>query len=164
MRKQVTVLQTYSELNLKRLREECDLDFAHYTYQRGMCSCCYGPADLPARYWRDNKVIPSDDPRYRDISYILFKNANNGSGEVRAKDTICVTSDRQHRWGVWGNTLAVYIECGMSDEQLDKVLKELRRQLDEDYHVIRPKDSMECIKICLTQHMKPEDYEREVTL
>lgn len=32
----------YKELNLKKIREDNDLDFAHFTYQKGMCSCCYG--------------------------------------------------------------------------------------------------------------------------
>lgn len=27
-------MKTYADLNLKKLRDECGLDFAHYTYQR----------------------------------------------------------------------------------------------------------------------------------
>lgn len=157
-------MMTYGELNLKKLREKCDLDFAHYTYTKGMCSCCYGPADLPSKYWRDNKVIPEDDPRYNDIHYVLFKNANNGSGEVCAKDTICMTSRRQKKWGCGFGYHTVCISWSLTPTQLEQVLKELRRQLDEDYHVIRPKDKMECIQIKLSPSMKPEDWEREFRL
>lgn len=157
-------MMTYGELNLKKLRERCGLDFAHYTYIKGMCSCCYGPADLPAKYWRDNKVIPDTDPRYNDIHYILFKNANNGSGEVRSNDTICYPSKQQKKWGCVFGYYPVCIEWSLTPTQLEQVLKELRRQLDEDYHVIRPKDDMECIQIKLSPSMKPEDWEREVRL
>lgn len=31
----------YGDLNLKKIRDDNEFDFAHFTYQRGMCSCCY---------------------------------------------------------------------------------------------------------------------------
>jgi len=157
-------MMQYKDLDLKRMREECGLDFAHFTYLRGMCSCCYGPAQFPAKYWRNNEVIPDDDPRYKDITYVIFKNANNGSGQVSANDTICETSKNQRKWGVYCNTLPVYIQWGMSNEQLWKVLYWLRRNLDKDYHVIRPTSESECIEIRLTRDMTKESWEREVRL
>lgn len=48
-------MKTYADLDLKAIREACDLDFAHYTYGRGQCSCCYGPLEMPAKYWRNRK-------------------------------------------------------------------------------------------------------------
>lgn len=45
-------MKKYGDLKLSKLRDELGLDFAHYTYLRGQCSCCYGPLDMSARYWR----------------------------------------------------------------------------------------------------------------
>ena len=73
----------YGELNLREIRDLADIDFAHFTYRRGQCSCCYGPKDLLKMYWK-NRVIPEHD----DYSYILFKNADNGSGTVTKNDEI----------------------------------------------------------------------------
>ena len=64
----------YGELNLKKIREDNDLDFAHFTYQRGMCSCCYGPWDLPARYWRGGKKLPDD---HKGKHRIIASETNN---------------------------------------------------------------------------------------
>ena len=77
-------MKKYAELNLKKIREDNGLDFAHFTYVKGMCSCCYGPTDLPAIYWKDG-IVKNEEDKY---SYILFKNANNGSGQVKRKDEI----------------------------------------------------------------------------
>lgn len=118
----------YKDLNLKHLREVCDIDFAHYTYKRGMCSCCYGPKDLPARYWRNNKIL--EDVDYNDIMYILFKNADNGSGCVKANDDMRQTE---------------YIEWHLTPEQLDKVIAELKRQVGNEYDVERPENEYKCI-------------------
>lgn len=74
-------MKIYSDLDLKAIRDEVGLDFAHFTYQRGMCSCCYGPKNLPKMYWK-NKTIPAHD----NYTYLLFKNADNGSGIVRGGD------------------------------------------------------------------------------
>lgn len=117
----------YNELDLKGLREKCDIDFAHYTYKNGMCSCCYGPKDLPAIYWR-NRIIPTGD----NYEYILFKNANNGSGVVKGTDEI---KDYQ------------CIEWRMAPEKLDKVCEELKKQLGDFYKVFKPKDYLFCIVV-----------------
>ena len=120
----------YKELNLKKIREDNDLDFAHFTYQAGMCSCCYGPKDLPKRYWRNN-TIPEGD----DYTYLLFKNANNGSGIVRRDDEICCHS----------------YECVSWDfpiEKLENVCKDLQSQLGSEYVVLVPPNKMHCIIVC----------------
>lgn len=110
----------YKDLNLKKLREDNGLDFAHYTYQEGMCSCCYGPKDLPKRYWKGG-IIPDGD----EYTYILFKNANNGSGIVHRDDEI---KDYQ------------CIEWRLDDTKLDKVCRDLQEQLGDEYVVLVPTD------------------------
>ena len=120
----------YKDLDLKHLREVCDIDFAHYTYKRGQCSCCYGPKDLPPMYWRHRKVLVDVD--YDDISYILFKNADNGGGIRRANDEL----DRIE-----------FIEWNLTPEQLDKVIAELKRQVGDEYDVIYPESKLVCIKL-----------------
>lgn len=120
----------YRDLDLKHLREVCDIDFAHYTYKRGQCSCCYGPKDLPPMYWRHRKVLVDVD--YDDISYILFKNADNGGGIRRANDEL----DRIE-----------FIEWNLTSEQLDKVIAELKRQVGDEYDVIYPESKLVCIKL-----------------
>ena len=122
---------TYKELNLKKIREDNDLDFAHFTYQRGMCSCCYGPWDLPKRYWRDGKV----QARYKDVQYILFKNADNGSGVVKRDDELCCHSYECIAWE-------------FPIEKLENVCKDLQKQVGDEYVVLKPKDTMGCILIC----------------
>lgn len=118
---------TYGNLDLKHLREVCDIDFAHFTYKKHQCSCCFGPKDLPARYWR-NHTIPEGD----DYSFILFKNAENGSGTVTKNDEI-------------RNNCC--IEWSLTEEQLDKVCNELQRQVDGYFIVIKPKDKYTCIQL-----------------
>lgn len=120
----------YKDLNLKKIREDNDLDFAHFTYQRGMCSCCYGPKDLPKRYWRGG-VIPKHD----DYTYLLFKNADNGSGVVKRDDEICCHSYECISWD-------------FPIEKLENVCKDLQEQLGDEYVVLKPKDAMSCILIC----------------
>lgn len=120
----------YRDLNLKKIREDNDLDFAHFTYQKGMCSCCYGPKDLPKRYWRNHTI-----PEGEDYTYILFKNADNGSGVVKRDDEIC------------GNSY----ECIAWDfpiEKLENVCKDLQAQVGDEYVVLKPKNAMSCILIC----------------
>ncbi len=116
----------YGELNLRRLREVCDLDFAHFTYLRGMCSCCYGPQDFPTRYWRDGKIV--DNP-----TYILFKNADNGKGVVTKNTEIDGT---------------VYIMYKVNSEaQMRCILRELSVQLGTDYLIVAPESESQCITI-----------------
>lgn len=76
----INALKRYKDLNLKEIREKTGIDFAHFTFQPGMCSCCYGPEDLPSLYWKDRRI------KHDNYSYILFKNADNGSGSVTKND------------------------------------------------------------------------------
>lgn len=118
----------YKDLNLKKIRDDNDLDFAHFTYQRGMCSCCYGPRDLPKRYWRGG-VIPEDS---YDCTYLLFKNADNGSGHVKSTDEI-----KDYTCIGWKFPMA----------KLEKVCKDLQAQLGDGYAVMMPTDEYTCIII-----------------
>lgn len=117
----------YKDLNLKKIREDNDLDFAHFTYRSGMCSCCYGPKDLAKRYWR-NGIIPESN----DYTYILFKNANNGSGSVTRNDVI-----KDYTCISWRFPM----------EKMHKVCKDLQEQLGSGYVVYMPKDKNSCILI-----------------
>lgn len=135
----------YKDLNLKKIREDNDLDFAHFTYQKGMCSCCYGPWDLPKRYWRGGVV----QSREKDVQYILFKNADNGSGVVKRDDEIddytCISWD-------------------FPIEKLENVCKDLQAQLGDEYVVLKPKNELSCILIFkkgsryLESHLKDDRY------
>lgn len=117
----------YKELNLKKIRDDNGLDFAHYTYKKGMCSCCYGPKDLPKRYWKNGVILEHDD-----YTYILFKNADNGSGVVKRDDEI-----RSYQCISWRFPM----------EKLQKVCDDLQNQLGNNYVVIVPKDNFTCIII-----------------
>lgn len=135
----------YGDLNLKKIRDDNGIDFAHFTYQRGMCSCCYGPKDLPKRYWRGN-IIPNDD---YDYTYLLFKNADNGSGHVKRTDEI-----KNH----------TCIEWYFPMEKLEKICKDLQEQLGDEYVVLMPTDTLTCIGIYkadfpyLADTLKERDY------
>lgn len=121
-------MKRYRDLNLRAIREKADLDFAHFTYQKHMCSCCYGPKQLPKLYWK-NRTIPNHD----NYSYILFKNANNGSGTVTKEDWIA-----NYTCIEWGN---------MTTEQLNVVCEMLLDQLGAEYIVAKPKSEAKCILI-----------------
>ena len=143
----------YKDLDLKHLREVCDIDFAHFTYKPNQCSCCYGPLDLPARYWRNGKKPPEYVPgtevydkdgkliggKYTDYEYILFKNANNGSGYVKANDEI-----KQYQCVSWS----------MPKDKLKKVVEELQRQFGKYYKVVMPENEHYCIEIIHCSHKK----------
>lgn len=118
----------YKDLNLKKLRDENGLDFAHFTYLPKQCSCCYGPLDLPARYWRRGIKPETMD----NVQYLLFKNADNGSGFVRRNDELSEVE---------------YIEWNFPLEKLDKICEELQRQVGKEYVVLIPKDITTCISI-----------------
>ena len=130
----------YKDLNLKKLREENGLDFAHFTYLPGQCSCCYGPLDLPARYWHRG-IKPAT---MENVQYLLFKNADNGSGSVRRNDDL---DDVE------------YIEWGFPLEKLDKVCEDLQAQLGKEYVVLVPKDITRCISVV---RIDREDYIKQV--
>ena len=131
----------YKDLNLKAIRDEYELDFAHFTYQNGMCSCCYGPRDLPDRYWAKGSNKESND-----ISFILFKNANNGSGVVTRNDEL-----REIQ----------YIEWSLPADKLKPVCQALQNQLGNEYSVGVPSSERLCI---MFMRIKPDtefdkDYE-----
>lgn len=119
----------YKELNLAKIRKDYDLDFAHFTYQPGMCSCCYGPKDLPKRYWKGGIVSTED---YDNIEYLLFKNSDNGSGHVRRNDKIVNYT---------------CIEWQFDESKLIPICKDLQAQLGDEYVVLVPKDIGSCIII-----------------
>lgn len=118
----------YKELNLKKIRENNDLDFAHYTYKNGMCSCCYGPKDLPKRYWKGGAI-----PEHDDYTYLLFKNANNGGRIVKRDDEI-----EDYQCVSWKFPI----------EKLENVCKDLQTQLGDGYVMLKPQDDWHCILIC----------------
>ena len=125
----------YKALNLKEIRETAKIDFAHFTYQKGQCSCCYGPLELPARYWTGGKTTKEyfENNKNEEYSYILFKNADNGSGTVTKEDTI---------------TNRTYISYrNLTDEQMTIVVEMLQSQLGDGYKVIKPEDEFTCIEI-----------------
>lgn len=134
----------YKDLDLKKIREDNGLDFAHFTYQKGMCSCCYGPKDLPKRYWRNNTI-----PEHYNYTYLLFKNADNGSGIVKRDDEIDDYT---------------CIEWDFQIEKLENVCKDLQTQLGDEYVVLKPKNVLSCILIFkkgsryLESHLKDDRY------
>lgn len=169
-------MQTYGSLNLAKVRDENGLDFAHFTYRRWQCSCCYGPVDLAARYWvkesrpmvieyqrhgikRQDDAEGITDAEYRsltDAQYILFKNANNGCGYVTANDTICLPpkwiEGKRSSWRL-PRYIAVNIMWNFPLEKMDGVIASLRAQLDSDYVVIKPDNEHTCIIIRHKDHV-----------
>lgn len=134
------MLKTYGELNLKEIRELAGLDFAHFTYQPGKCSCCFGPIDLPKQYWNKEYLAKHNvkNPRelhdlfIYDYEYLLFKNAENGTGIVRKNDYIL------------DHTM---IEWRFDESKMNLVIGLLQKQLGNSYDVIKPADNSKCIKI-----------------
>lgn len=118
--------KTYKDLKLIDFRKKMDLDFCHFTYKGNQCSCCYGPKDLPARYWK-NGVIQKD----KDFKYLLYKNANNGSGTRKLNDFV-----NDVDFISWGN---------MDSNELENVCKELSNTYGEDYIVLVPSDEYSTI-------------------
>lgn len=118
------------------------MDFAHYTYSRGMCSCCYDATDLPERYWKKGVLQKIKSGEQESYSFILFKNAVNGSGCVRRNDKI---KDIQ------------YILWNMPLERLEKVCKDLYVMLREEFFVIVPSDDSSTI-VLIKKDGKYKDY------
>ena len=137
-------MKQYKDLDLKTIREVCDLDFAHYTYKEGMCSCCYTPKDLAPIHWKGRVVSTKtsysssveETDHETEYEYLLFKNADNGSGHVTKNDYI-----KNH----------TCIEWGFPFSKMEKVCSMLEEQLGEEYIVERPEDHMTCIIIKLKQ-------------
>ena len=143
----------FKDLNLRKLIEDCGIDFAHYTYTANMCSCCYGPTDMSSRYWAGKTMKEREDrkeeaKKTRDYTYILFKNANNGSGIVNGEDYVCsVYHNDKKRFWVPNNATVEYIEWNMPDGKLVKVCKALQEQLGDEYEVVKPTSKFCCIEI-----------------
>lgn len=153
-------MKIYGDLDLKKIREDNGLDFAHYTYLKGQCSCCYGPLDMAARYWhgskkpveirkkagKDSYIIHYEldgKPFDRDkMKYILFKNADNGSGTVKKSDMI-------------DDYTCIEYSVNLHGEPLEKICRDLAEQLDEDYVVIVPETAMNCIMIRVPKTFQP---------
>lgn len=135
----------YKDLNLNKLRDDNGLDFAHYTYLKDMCTCCYGPFDFPKRYWKDGgkpvKIKDKDGCHYEingkivdedNIQYILFRNAENGAGNV--KDTDEIRDVQSIGWQ-------------FPMEKMQKVCKDLQGQFGNEYVVLMPTDEFTCIMV-----------------
>lgn len=123
----------YSDLDLKSLAIECGLDFAHYTYEPGMCSCCFGPLRFSDCYWVNGSKGRKRAENIGNYTYILFKNAENGSGVVSDSDLI--END-------------TYIGYRVNNKnQLLKVCEHLQKQLGNDYEIVIPDDFSYCIEI-----------------
>lgn len=119
---------TYQDLNLKKIREDNGLDFAHFTFLPGMCTCCYDPLDFPARYWRKGIKPGSMD----NVQYLLFKNADNGAGAVKKRDEI---------------KGPVFVLWRFPEEKMRQVCSDLQTQLGKEYIVLMPPDEDCCILI-----------------
>lgn len=148
--------KTYGELDLAKIRDTVGLDFAHFTYTGNRCSCCYGPHDLPARYWKGKNLKEKLANRAKgaktlDYEYILFKNSSNGSGQVTKNDVICKRNKKDFFFDRYGPYRSVYIQWKMTEDKLDKVCKMLQEQLGDAYEVIKPCDIDTCIEIKIKQ-------------
>lgn len=135
----------YKDLNLNKLCDDNGLDFAHYTYLKDMCTCCYGPLDFPKRYWRGREKPKTEE----SVQYILFQNAENGIGVVKDTDEI-----RDYQSVAWQFPM----------EKMQKVCKDLQEQFGSEYVVAMPTDEFTCIMICkvdypgLEEKMKTQGY------
>lgn len=147
----------YGQLDLKKIMADEDLDFARWTYSRGQCSCCYGPLEMPAKYWKDHKKPKiyflddkkqlsayqwPDGTRYNsdNTRYILFKNACNGSGTVTEDDII-----RDY-------TCIGYRLKDM--DQVRRIADMISEQLDDDYVVQCPDNMLTCIVIRVKERLE----------
>lgn len=140
----------YKDLNLNKLRDDNGLDFAHYTYLKDMCTCCYGPFDFPKRFWRNSekptKVKDANGFHYEinekvlnenDIQYILFQNAENGIGNVKDTDEI-----RDYQSIAWQFPM----------EKMKRICQDLQEQFGDEYVVAMPTDEFTCIMICAVNY------------
>lgn len=157
-------MKTYADLDLIKIRNECGLDFARHTYSKGQCSCCYGPLDMPAKYWAKGKkpkkinVTRNEKGRVTsyqwdrdtdEIPYILFKNANNGSGRIKSLDE-----------PVRNYTCVEY--HFVSEEQKHKVCQMLQEQLGAEYLVVEPENEYVCIEILLGEIFTVEQVQEMI--
>ena len=138
-------LKRYKDLDLKKIMKDFNLDFAHYTYLPGQCSCCYGPWSMDASHWRD-RIVPRTPEEKDKARYILFKNADNGSGIRSRNDFI-----EDGTYIGWNND-------AISMEEIKGICEELQRQLGEEYRVEVPQDGTYCIGIGCARGYRQRAY------
>lgn len=140
-------MKPYKDLDLLKIRDECGLDFARHTYSKGQCSCCYGPLDMAAHWWAKGKKPKKKqiadrvwewDRNTDEITFILFKNAANGSGVITSLEE-----------PIKDNTRISY--KFKDDKQKNKVCDMLQEQLGDEYEVIVPESKLKCIVIRLKE-------------
>ena len=140
-------MKTYRDLDLKAIRDACGLDFAYHTYNKGHCSCCYGPLDM-GRGWakgkKPKKIAVSEhafkwDKDTDNIAWILFKNAYNCGGRIKSLDE-----------PIEDSTCISYHFT--SEIQKIKVCNMLQQQLGSEYTVSIPEAECMCIVIRLTKN------------
>ena len=73
---------------------------------------------------------------------ILFKNADNGSGRVKGNDYLSYKSQ-------------ICISWRLTDEQLNAVVKELRKQVGSEFTVIKPPSIDTCIVLKRKKNIEP---------
>lgn len=140
-------MKKYGDLNLKKIRDDYGLDFAHFTYLKGQRACEFSLLDFPARYWRDGKKptkIETDvsvncemngKPLDKNkIWYVLFRNVGGSGGTKTRGDDI--KGD-------------VYIDWNMPKATLRKVCKALKGQLGNEYSICEPKSPAYTIIIAM---------------
>ena len=131
-------LKRYKDLNLKKIMKDFDLDFAHYTYLPGQCTCCYGPWDMASTHWKDG-IVPKTQEERNKARYIIFKNADNGSG-IRSKNDFI----EDETYIEWNNE-------AISMQEITKICEALQEQLGEEYKVYVPQSGEYCICIRCTR-------------
>ncbi len=126
-------MKKYGDLNLKKVCEVAGLDFAHFTYQKNQCSCCYKPTDMSKNYWYNKEKFElAKEGEEVYYTFILFSNAHNGSGTVTKNDEIKSETYINYRVD--------------NEEQMKIIVQELQNQLEE-YQVIMPNNVYQAIKI-----------------
>lgn len=136
--------KTYGNLNLRKIRDELGLDFAHYTYGKGQCSCCYGPQDMASIYWK-NRVIPEGD----NFKSILFKNSYNGNGRIKNKSELI-------------RNYTCIMHHNLSFEERIAFAKKLKEQLDDDYIICVPKSETYTLIILYKEGSNYEEYYKDM--
>lgn len=134
-------MKQYKDLDLMAIAKQANLDFAHWSCL-GNCSCCI---DIEGDFRQKYFTRPKSEINFTDLQYILFKNANNGSGDVKENYVIGFQSDGYG--GIDTREYPVYVMHRINkQEDLQTVVKLLQEQLGVDYKVSCA-NSSECIKI-----------------
>lgn len=110
-------VKKFKDLKLKKLLNK--LDFAHFTYKDGMCTCCFTPMDFDAKYWKNEKI----KTKYKKLNKL-------NSSEV----------DDKLQYILFRNADLTYVN-------LTYVIKYLETTLDDNYIVEKPKTEFDFINI-----------------